>query len=59
MFSRLTHLCVINENLNSQRYIDEILRPIVMPFLRRIGLRPLYQDDNAKPHRGRIVNDFV
>jgi len=33
MFNRLTHLCVINENLNSQRYIDETSRPIVMQFL--------------------------
>ena len=58
MFNRLTHLCVINENLNSQRYSDETSRPIVMQFIRRIGPRPIYQDDKARPHRDRI-NDFV
>jgi hypothetical protein len=31
-FNRRTQLYVINGNLNPQRYIDEILRPIVMPF---------------------------
>ena len=54
-----TQLYIINGNLNPQRYIDEILRPIVMPFLKRIGLRPILQDDNAWSHRGRIVIDFV
>jgi len=58
-FNRRTKLYVINGNLNSHCYIDEILRPIVMSFLRRIGLRPIYQDDNARPHRGRMINDFV
>ena len=58
-FNRRTQLYVINGNLNPQRYIDEILRPIVMPFLKRIGLRPIYQDDNARSHRARIVIAFV
>ena len=35
-FNKRTQLYVINGNLNSQSYIDEILRPIAMPFLRRI-----------------------
>ena len=59
MFNKRTQLYVINGNLNSQSYIDEILRPIAMPFLRRIWLRPIYQYDNNRSHRGRIVNDFV
>ena len=31
-FNRRTQLYVNNGNLNSQRYINEIFRPIVMPF---------------------------
>jgi hypothetical protein len=32
---QLTQLHFINGNLNAQRYSDEILRPIVVPFIRR------------------------
>jgi hypothetical protein len=28
-------------------------------ILRRIGQWPTYEDDNARPNRGHIVNDFV
>jgi hypothetical protein len=49
---------IVNGNLNSQRYIDEILRPLVLSFLQQIGPNAVFQDDNARPHRGRIVNDF-
>ena len=31
----------------------------MLPFLRQIGLGAVFQDDNAIPHRGHIVNDFV
>jgi hypothetical protein len=54
-----TQLYIVNGNLNSQRYIDEILRLLVLPFLQQIGPNAVFQDDNARPHRGRIVNDFV
>ena len=46
-------------NLNSKLYIDEVMRPMVLPFLRQIGQGAVFQDDNARPHRGHIVNDFV
>jgi hypothetical protein len=37
----------IEGNLNEQRYHDEILRPIVVPF---ISCHQLFQHDNALPH---------
>ena len=45
--------------MNSQRYIDEILRPLVLSFSQQIGPNAVFHDDNARPHRGIIVNDFV
>ena len=56
---RRTPLQFIARNLNSQRYFDEVMRPMVLLFLRQIGQGAVFQDDNARPHRGHIVNDFV
>ena len=46
-------------NFNSQRYVDEVMRPMVLPFLRQIGQGAVFQDNNPRPHRGHIVNDFL
>ena len=51
-----TPLQFIARNLNPQRYFDEVMRPMVLPFLRQIGQGAVFQDDNARPHRGHIVN---
>ena len=44
-------------NLNAQRYRDEILRPIVVPLIRRHRL--MFQHDNAQPHVTRICTQFL
>ena len=46
-------------SLTSQRYKDEIMRPIVLPTQRQMGPNAIFQDDNATPHRARLVNDYV
>ena len=56
---RRTDLVVVPAILTGQRYIDEILRPHVVPFLRPMGNNGSFQDDNARPHRARIVNGFL
>ncbi len=43
--------------LNAQRYRDEILRPIVVPFIHDHHL--MLQDDNAQPHVARICTQFL
>jgi hypothetical protein len=42
----------IDGNLNAQRYLDEILRPIVVPFFNL-----MFQHDNALP-RGSVHNSW-
>ncbi|GFX84911.1 transposable element Tcb1 transposase [Trichonephila clavipes] len=43
--------------LNSQRYIYEVLEPVVLPYLQGLAIAIL-QQDNARPHVARIVQKF-
>ena len=52
-----TRLHFIDGNLNSARYRDEILRPIVVPFVRLHNVT--FQQDNARPHVARICTEFL
>ena len=53
-------LKVVKQTLTGQRYIDDILEPIVYPHYRaHQTARPIYQDDNARPHGARIVTDSL
>ena len=54
-----TDLVVVSSTLNGRRYIDDILRPHVIPYLRKMMSNSIFQDDNARPHRARIVDDFL
>ena len=50
-----TDLVIVVGNQTSQRYIDGILQPHVVPLT---GNSYVLQDDNARPHREIIVQDF-
>ena len=54
-----TPLYHVQGNLNGQVYRDQILRPLAVPMLRQIGPGAVLQDDNAPPHRARLVNAFL
>lgn len=54
-----TPLYVVDGNLNGIRYLNEIIRPLVLPGLQQIGGGAVLQDDNARPHRARVVTDFL
>ena len=49
-------LVVVPGNLNGRRYIDEILPPHVVPYLRQMGQNAIFQDNDARPHHARIVD---
>ena len=53
-----TQLCIVDGNPNAQRSVDDILQPVVVPFHGRMNQGTVLQD-NALPHRGRVVNEFV
>ncbi|GFU76021.1 transposable element Tc1 transposase [Trichonephila clavipes] len=41
-----------------QRYVDDILRPHVGPFLNGLP-GTIFQQDNARPHTARVAQDFL
>ncbi|GFX35385.1 transposable element Tcb1 transposase [Trichonephila clavipes] len=52
-----TPLVRIASTLNSQRYISEMLEPVVLPYLQGLATA-IFQQDNARPHVARIVQRF-
>ena len=44
-------------NLNSNRYISEVLQPQAVPFLQSLP-GAVFQQDNARPHIARTVQSF-
>ncbi|GFX34192.1 transposable element Tcb2 transposase [Trichonephila clavipes] len=48
-----------NGTLTGRRYADEILRPHVIPYTGAIGDSIVFQDDNARPHRARLVENML
>ena len=54
-----TNLVIIEGNLNALRYRDEILDPVAIPYLRNLGPNAILQDDNARPHRARIITEYL
>ncbi|GFT49317.1 transposable element Tcb1 transposase [Trichonephila clavipes] len=51
-------LIVMRGTLTGPRYVDDILRPHVGPFLN--GFQgAIFQQDNARPHTARVAQDFL
>ena len=56
-FRGKTNLVVVRQNMNAQRYCNDILRPVVIPFMNRhYGF--VFQQDNARPHTTRLTAIF-
>ena len=51
-----SQLIIVEGNLTGQQYIDEILTPVVIPYIGGMGQDAVFMDDNARPHRARIVD---
>ncbi|GFV11644.1 transposable element Tcb2 transposase [Trichonephila clavipes] len=55
-----TDLYIIRDGpLTARRYRDEILRPTVVPYAAAIGDDFILMDDNCRPHRANLVEDFL
>ncbi|GFV29776.1 transposable element Tc1 transposase [Trichonephila clavipes] len=51
-------LIVMRGTLTGQRYVDDILRPHVEPFLNGLP-GAIFQQDIARPHTARVAQDFL
>ena len=56
--NRKTNLIIINGNLNAQRYRDEILAPVVIPYV-NANPNAIFQQDNACPHTARLTAQYL
>ena len=56
-YNMRSHLLRIEGNLNSNRYIREVLQPEVLPLLQE-SPHAIFQQDNARPHVARIMQAF-
>uniref|UniRef100_K1QTA7 Transposable element Tcb2 transposase n=1 Tax=Magallana gigas TaxID=29159 RepID=K1QTA7_MAGGI len=54
-----TRFVAVNGTLTSQRYRDEILSPVVLPYLRTNGAGLTFQQDNATAHTARATREFL
>lgn len=54
-------LVTINGNLNGEKYTRDVLTPVVVPHFENHPLesRPVFMDDNARPHRSRAVRAYL
>ncbi|GFY36222.1 transposable element Tcb1 transposase [Trichonephila clavipes] len=57
-YDRRSTFIVMRGTLTGQRYVDDILRPHVEPFLNGFP-GAIFQQDNARPHTARVAQDFL
>ena len=58
-FNDRTPLYVIDGDLNGNRYLQEVIQHFDITALQPIGAAAMCQDDDARPHRARVVKDFL
>ncbi|GFT71000.1 transposable element Tcb1 transposase [Trichonephila clavipes] len=56
-YNSRTPLVRISGTLNSQRYISEVLEPVVLPYLQSLATA-IFLQDNAQPHMAFIFQSF-
>ncbi|UYV73847.1 IKK1 [Cordylochernes scorpioides] len=52
-FDSRSPLLRIQGTMTAQRYVNDVLRPVTLPYLQGVP-NALYQQDNARPHTARI-----
>ena len=50
-----TELIHVPQTMNAHFYLENVIRPVIYPLRQQIGHNFVLMDDNARPHRARIV----
>ncbi|GFW92419.1 transposable element Tcb2 transposase [Trichonephila clavipes] len=58
VFDSRSSLIVMRGTLTGQRYVDDILRPHVGPFLNSLP-EVIFQQNNARPQTAEVARDFL
>ena len=58
MANSRTNLIFVDGNLNAQQYCDEVLTPVVVPFMAE-RRDVIFQQDNARPHSARLTREHL
>lgn len=56
-YGQRTDLHMVQGNVTGRYYLDNIINPVIVPRFRQHQPNFLFMDDNAPPHRARIVTD--
>ena len=56
-YGHRTPLVFIDGSLTAQRYVDVVLRPVVVPYVRQHNVT--FQQDNARSHVARLSMAFL
>ena len=59
MWGRCTPLVVMEYAETAFLYMNDILRPIVLPYWQNIGEAFVFMDDNSYPYRAHVENDVL
>ncbi|KAH0821248.1 hypothetical protein GEV33_001543 [Tenebrio molitor] len=51
-------LIFIQGSMNARRYVQEVLQPVLVPYVQDIP-NGLYQQDNARPHIARVSLEYL
>ena len=54
-----TELHICQGNVTGLYHTDSVIGPIVAPYACRHGNAVIFQDDNARAHRARVVQDHL
>lgn len=59
MHGTRTDILHIQGTMTADLYLNQVLQPVVRPLARRHGDNFMLVDDNARPHRARMVTDYL
>ena len=54
-----SQLVIVRNNLNGQRYVNDILQPHLIPFLNTHNNPMTFQQDNARPHAAHVTQQYL